>query len=155
MTRIGYIFRHKTIIAVILAVCLLVASQVQAATLFCRGDPIVILSNGMAIDFGASISTLPWNVKEVHYELHGPVGTTMIAAIHTPTWITSRETFRYYANQPQGEYRVVAVAKTRLGGASVVLDATLVSLENQNLWLAHDTASGGEGQRIMMHLKNR
>lgn len=105
----------------------LFAGQVNAAGLFCRSDPVIILSNGVIIDTGVSVDTLPWNVQEVHYELHAPVGTSLVLAIHTPTWISSYETFTFVADQQPGQYAITAVARTSDEEGSAILDATLVS----------------------------
>jgi len=105
----------------------LLVGPVSAAGLLCRSDPTVILSNGVIMDFGVTISTLPWNVKEVHYELHVPVGVSALISIHTPTWIGTVESFTIYADQPANRYIVKSVVDTRFEDVKVTMDATLVS----------------------------
>ncbi len=145
MGRISRLLRIQ-IFVILLVVCAL-PGIVQAA-LMCRADPVVILSNGMILDIGATISTLPWQVEEVHYELHIPVGVRMITAIHTPTWLTSQETFTVVANQSPNQYRVYTTVHTSEGDASVVADTTLVSALKINL--GRFTVSGFEGQRLAL-----
>ncbi len=113
---------------VVLLVAAFALPGLTQAKLLCRADPVVILSNGVTMDISATISTLPMQVQEVHYELHVPVGLTMIAVVHTPTWLTSQETFTFYADQQPGQYKVVTTVQTSVGDASVVADTTLVSL---------------------------
>jgi hypothetical protein len=130
----------------------LMAQQVGAAGIFCRSDPVVILSNGVVMDFGASIETLPWNVQEVHYELHVPVGVNLIASIHTPTWIGTVESFTFYADQPPGQYVITTIVETRADNVRVNLDATLVSLALKNLRVGLHTSPGFENQLVTLLL---
>ena len=120
------------------------------ANLLCRADPVVVLSNGVTMDFGASITTLPMNVTEVHYELHVPVGVELVAVIHTPTWLTSQETFTFYADQPAGQYTIITTVHTTLGDTNVVADGTLVSPLGETLDLG--TTPGSEGSPITLVL---
>src|SRR5579871_2927962 len=131
-------------VQLLLALSLLaIISGAAQATLLCRSDPVVILSNGVTLDLGATLNVLPMQVKQVHYELHVPVGVSMILAIHTPAWITSQETFVLIADQQPGQYEAVTTAYTTTGDAQVVADTTLVSALNINL--GHFTVSGLEG----------
>jgi hypothetical protein len=136
----------------VLFISIFLAGQANAAALFCRSDPVVILTNGIIMDFGANIATLPWNVQEVHYELHIPVGVNLVASIHTPTWIGTVESFTVYADQPADQYIVTAVVETRQNNVPVNLDATLISLQLINLHLGTYTAPGIEGQLLSILL---
>jgi hypothetical protein len=147
-----YKTRSLKLLSLLICVFLLVG-QVSAAALFCRSDPVVILSNGIVMDFGANIATLPWNVQEVHYELHIPAGVSLVAAVHTPTWISSRESFTIYADQPDGQYIVKAIVGTQQSNVSVNLDATLLSLNLQNLHLGTYTTAGFEDQLLAILLR--
>jgi hypothetical protein len=120
------------------------------ANLLCRADPVVILSNGVTMDFGATITTLPMFVTEVHYELHVPAGVSLVAVIHTPTWLTSQETFTFYADQPAGQYTIITTVHTSVGNTSVVADGTLIS--PFGLRLDRGTAPGVEGSPITLVL---
>ncbi len=131
---------------------LAILSGAAQASLLCRSDPVVILSNGMTLDLGASISVLPWQVREVHYELHVPVGVSMVVAIHTPAWLTSQETFATVADQPPQQYETVTTVYTTAGNAQVTADTTLVSL--LNIKLGHYTVSGFEGRALALWFHN-
>lgn len=152
MPTLSYTTRSLKLFSLLLCVLLLVG-QVNAAALFCRSDPVVILSNGVVMDFGANIATLPWNVQEVHYELHVPVGVSLVAAVHTPTWISSRESFTFHADQPAGQYIVKAIVGTHQTNVSVNLDATLISLNLKNLHLGTYSEAGFEDQMLAIFLR--
>jgi hypothetical protein len=122
------------------------------AGLLCRSDPVVILSNGVTLDIGANINVLPWQVKEVHYELHIPNGVSLVLAIHTPAWLTSQETFSVFSDQVSGQYEVVTTVTTSLGNATVVADTTLVSALNVNL--GRFMVSGPEQAPLAVWFKN-
>jgi len=143
-------FIRLQLVLVLLAIFTL--SGAVHAGLLCRSDPVVILSNGVTLDIGATISTLPWQVKEVHYDLHIPQGVFMILAIHTPAWLTSQETFSVFSDQAPDQYQVTTVVNTSTGGASVVADTTLVSALNVNL--GRFTVSGLERTPLSLWFHN-
>jgi hypothetical protein len=125
---------------------LLALPEATYAMLFCRSDPAVILSNGMTLDIGADISTLVTEVTEVHYELHVPAGVTLVAAIGTPNWLTTQETFTVFSDQAPRQYSVTTTVYTTQGDATVTADTTLVSV--LGLKLGHYTAAGTEGEAL-------
>jgi hypothetical protein len=141
----------KHIVSLFVLVTLLssLAGAAQAA-LLCRADPLVVLSNGVVIDFGASISTLPTEVTVVNYELHIPVGVTVVSSVHTPTWLTSQETFTIYADQEANHYEVSVTVYTTQGDADVVADVTLLSA--LGLRLDMDQLAGKEGEVLTISL---
>src|SRR5215217_6019318 len=150
--RMRKITRFIRIQLVLVILTIFMLSGAVHAGLLCRSDPVVILSNGVTLDIGATISTLPWQVKEVHYELHVPRGVFMLLAIHTPTWLTSQETFTVFSDQDAKQYQVTTVVYTTEGDAIVVADTTLVSALNINL--GRFTVSGLERTRLSLWFKN-
>jgi hypothetical protein len=118
----------KIKVLLILSALLLLVPAAVHARLLCRSDPVVTLSNGVILDLSATISTLPWQVTEVHYELHVPQGVSLVLAVHTPTWLTSQETFTVIADQPQKTYVVNTTVRTTTGNATFSGDALLVQL---------------------------
>ena len=149
MTKISRFIRIQLLL-VLLTIFML--SGAVHAELLCRSDPVVILSNGVTLDIGATISTLPWKVREVHYELHIPRGVFMLVAIHTPTWLTSQETFTVFSDQDSNQYLVTTQVTTTEGDATVVADTTLVSALNINL--GRFTVSGLERTRLSLWFRN-
>jgi hypothetical protein len=116
----------------------------------CRSDPVVVLSNGIVMDISADVGTFPWNVQRVDYVLHAPAGTELVLAVGTPTWLTSQETFTFYADGEPGEYHVETTVYTRYGGATVTANSILVSASGVHL----DSAStpGYEAQVLHTYL---
>jgi hypothetical protein len=150
MTRLTHLKRLSFLIA--LLATFILPANVQAK-LICRSDPVVILSNGVIMDIGASISTMPWEVQEVHYRLHVPRGVSMILAIHTPTWLTSQETFTVVADQDPNYYKVATVVRTMTGDATVSADATLVALLNVKLGIF--SVTGPENTMLWLGFRDR
>lgn len=142
----------KRIFPLIILVSFMLILAGAAQALLCRADPLVILDDGTSIDFGASISTLPLNVEVVEYELHIPEGVTVVASVHTPTWLTSQESFVIYADQLPGQYQTMVTVHTTLGNADVVADATLISPEG--LALSLDQKAGKEGEQLTLTLSD-
>lgn len=139
--------RRKALLVVFLLVLLLTVPLVaQAKLLFCRSDPVVILSNGTILDLSADVGTLLFNVREVHYVLHVPVGVYPILTIHTPAWLTSQETFAVIADQQPDSYSATAVVRTRVGNASVTTN--LLVLTTSKLKLGFDANTGAEGEAV-------
>lgn len=107
--------RKLSTVATITAAVLLAAlsPEAGAAAFRCRSDPAVVLSNGSVVDISADIDALPWDVQTVDYAMHIPAGLKVLLVVRTPTWPTTRETFRVIADQPAGVYDTVTVVKTR------------------------------------------
>src|SRR5689334_7632345 len=77
----------------------------EAAVGGCRADPVVMLSDGTVLDITADIGTSVSNVQEIHYVVHGPHNTALVAAISTPTLgFRGKETFIYYADTVPKQY---------------------------------------------------
>lgn len=131
---------------IVILLVLFAVPGITNAALLCRSDPVVILSNGVTMDIGATISVLPWQVKEVHYELHVPVGVKLVLSIGTPTWLTTQETFTVIDDQPRDQYLVHTTVYTTDGNADVSADTILVSA--LRLKLGSYSAQGKEGQRL-------
>ena len=144
--------RKRMLLLLALAILLVIPTIAQAKMIFCRSDPIVVLSNGTILDLSADLTTLLFNVKEVHYELHIPVGVKPILVIHTPAWLTSQETFTYYADQAPGHYAASAIGRTRYGDATVTTHFTLLTLLNVKLDYA--SASGPENYPIHVRVNH-
>jgi hypothetical protein len=142
--------RNRILLLLALVFALALPTAAQARILACRSDPVVILSNGTILDLQAEVSTLLVNVRQVHYELHVPVGVTAIAWIHTPAWLTSQETFTIIADQPANTYSASARAITRDGDATVTTH--LILLSALGVKLDYATASGPENVPIWVRV---
>jgi hypothetical protein len=144
--------RKRPLLLLVLALVLVIPSIAQAKLIFCRSDPVVVLSNGTVLDLSADVSTLLFNVREVHYELHIPAGVKPILVIHTPAWLTSQETFSFIADQQPGHYTATALARTHTGGSTVTEHLTLLTLLNVKLDYAR--ASGPENVPIYVAVEH-
>lgn len=147
MTFLTRIKRYQIVLSLIVLPLLPFGGR----SLICRSDPVVILSNGLTLDIGASISVLPFDVTEVHYELHVPQGVSALLTVHTPAWITSQETFTLIDDMPARQYKVTTTAHTKAGDADVTADTVLVSA--LKLKLGAYSASGSEGEPLTVTFK--
>ena len=122
----------------------------QAANSGCRTDPIVVLTNGAQLQFGANISSSYSNVQRVDYTIHGPSRSAMLLVIYTDNPLGSVERVHYYADAGVNTYTVDTVVTLRSGSAQVSTSALLLSV--LHLTLAHGSASGIDGQHIFIPL---
>ncbi len=141
--------RKRVLLLLLLALVLVIPTVAQAKMIFCRSDPIVVLSNGTVLDLSADLTTLLFNVEEVHYMLHVPVGVKPVLVIHTPAWLTSQETFSFVADQRPGHYAASALGRTRYGNATVTTHFTLLTLLNVKL----DYASASGPENVPIHVQ--
>ena len=123
--------RKLSAVAAITAAVLLAAlsPEAGAAAFRCRSDPAVLLSNGSIIDISADIDALPWDIQTVDYTMHVPAGVRVLLVIRTPSWPTTRETFKVVADQPAGTYDTFTVVKTR-DRSAVRANLTVKTLTN-------------------------
>lgn len=119
MSAPGRFALRLTPLALLLVVWLAIVAPAHAIEIGCRSDPLIILSNGAIIDLSADIAALPWEIERVVYVLHAPVGTSLIAAIHTPSWPGTVEEFHFYADNPPGQYNSTTTVYTEDEGVAV------------------------------------
>jgi hypothetical protein len=143
------IFFSLAIVAVFVLSAVTVRSAI-AGWANCRSDPVVILSNGITMDISADIGSFPWNVQRVDYILHAPVGTQLVVAIGTPTWLTSQETFTFYADQQPDEYHVETIVHTYQGNPAVTANTILLSV--LGIHLDSESIPGYEGELLHAYL---
>jgi hypothetical protein len=121
------------------------SQQVTFARLLeCRSDPVVVLSDGTIVDVSADIDTLLWNVTEVHYTLHIPQGLSPVSVVRTKAWLTSTETFSFYADQSADHYSSSTLVQTKSGNSAVTA--------NMLVNLGSGQASGYTGQLLNISL---
>lgn len=118
---------------------LVVTSVTHAAAIACRSDPLVLLSDGTILDLSASIDASLWDVTDVTYTIHVPVGVHAILAVSTPNWPTALERFSIVSDQPRGVFDTYTVVNTSTGAA--VTAQLLVGLRL-------DTTSGVNGESL-------
>src|SRR5262245_55676953 len=116
--RARRLFRMALLLAVLPAL-LLTRGPAFAVTSGCRTAPVIILSNGAIFDMRATIGTSLPNVQHVTYTLHAPQGTWVMAAISTPNWPTTTESFAFFADAAPGEYTTDTIVYTANTNVSV------------------------------------
>ena len=137
-----------TLITVLMFTMLLVVSQVSAAYISCRSDPIVFLSNNTIIQFAATLETSKDDVISIRYEVHVPVGVSAKRIVYVPVSMRSKETVVMVADQAPGHYWIATVAQTGTASVPTTVTARLVAASNTNLVYARQTVYGVSGQTL-------
>jgi hypothetical protein len=142
--------RKLSTVATITAAVLLAAlsPEAGAAAFRCRSDPAVLLSNGSIVDISADIAAYPWDIQTVDYTMHIPAGLRVLLVIRTPSWPTTRETFRVVADQAPGVYDTKTVVRTR-ERSEVRANLTVKTLLNL-IELGHKDGYSGETIQLGM-----
>jgi len=102
------------------------------AAVACRSDPIAILSNGVVLDFSATIDDTVADVEHIRYTLHAPRGARVVRELATDGLVGYKETFvfrndSYFAPGsvgPAGIYTVDILVTTRTKNRSLTLNLT-------------------------------
>lgn len=116
----------------------------------CRTDPVIVLTNGAQLQFGANISTSYSNVRSVVYTVHAPARSAAALIIYTDNPLGSVERVQFYADSPTNSYTIDTIVYTASGSASVTTSGLLVSV--LHLTLASSSARGMTGQHLSMSL---
>jgi hypothetical protein len=134
----------------------LAAATLMAAPLFtpaagaeigaCYTDPVVVLSNGMTLDISNTINDSYFDVQQVAYTLHAPVGVSVVSVIYTAGPIGPKETLRYYADSTWGRYTITSKVTTGASAVPVTASAQAVSLAGPS----STSASGWNNQQLQM-----
>jgi len=100
----------------------LLAPRAHAIIGGCRGDPVVVLSNGTALDLNATADTDASTVRRIAYTLHAPVGTQVVSV----TSLGPRETLSFLADNAPHTYDTVTRVDATTAGAAVTTTTTAV-----------------------------
>jgi hypothetical protein len=145
----------RTISAAVMILAALVAFALgpgHAAASACRTDPIVVLTNGSQLQFGANIGTSYSNVQRVDYTVHGPAHSAPLLIIYTDNPLGSVEVVHYVTDAPSNTYSIDTVVYTGSGTAQVTTSGLLISL--LHLTLGTGSASGMNNNHILMPLRH-
>jgi hypothetical protein len=99
----------------------------------CYGDPIVLLSNGRALDLNVTIQDAVSDVQGVDYTLHGPAGTQVVDTYSSTGLPPKLESFQYIADDAPGTYDVTTTLTTRSSGVSFTAGGILANVSSLNL----------------------
>jgi len=135
-------------IAILMLTMLLVVSQVSAAHIACRSDPIVYLTDGTRLQFATEIATSLDDVISIRYEVHVPVGVSANRINYTPSWARAKELVVIVADQPVGSYQITGVAIAGTPSVPMTVSAMKVSAQNGGQGSSRQSASGLSGQAI-------
>jgi hypothetical protein len=116
----------------------------------CRTDPVVLLTNGAQLQFGANISATYSDVQRVAYTIHGPARSGVLLILYTDNPFGSVERVQYYADSPTNTYTIDTLVTTARGTVRVTTSGLLVSI--LRITLASGNASGTSGQHLVMSL---
>jgi hypothetical protein len=119
----------------------------------CRTDPVVVLTNGAQLQFGANIDTSYSNVRSVVYTVHAPARSAVALIIYTDNPLGSVEKVQFYADSPTNGYTIDTIVYTASGRYSATTSGLLVSV--LRITLASGSASGMTGKHLVMSLNPR
>jgi hypothetical protein len=136
--------KTRLTVALLIALCLVV-TQVSAASMSCRSDPIIFLSNGIKLQVGVIVETSLDDLISIKYEVHVPANVTMNRVIYTPQWARSKESVTLIADQPANSYKIYTLVQT--GTANVKTTINSMKFGNRD-GLTRKQAVGVSGQII-------
>ncbi len=114
--------KSRLTVALLIALCLVVA-QVNAASMTCRSDPIIFLSDGIHLQVGVAVETSVENVMSIQYQVHVPANVAINRVIYTPQWARNKETVTLIADQPADTYQVVTLVRTGTPNVPTTINA--------------------------------
>lgn len=114
----------------------------------CRGDPVMLLTDGTAIDISTDIGTEVWNVDSIVYTVHAPVGSRVLTTVYTNGILGIHETMVFRADAPSNRYTVDVVVYTQGRGITASATTTVIKLLRTDM----KTASGTDRQHLTMQL---
>jgi hypothetical protein len=129
----------------------LMAPDTHAAIGGCRSDPIVTLSNGVAVDLHATIDDTSENVQQVSYSLTIPKGTSVTGEVDSSV-LGPKDKFQYSANGQAGTYSATVKVKTVAPGKSVSAGMELV---NAGSVLSSSSDSGQSPDLLQMSVSGK
>jgi hypothetical protein len=137
---------NKSRLSIVLLLALsLVVAQVNAASMTCRSDPIVFLSNGTKLQIGVAVNTSLDDLNSIQYEVHVPVGVSINRVIYTPQWARSKESVTLIADQAPDTYVVLTLVKTGTPNVPTTINARKFGNGDG---LTHKVVTGVSGQVI-------
>lgn len=104
------------------------APVAHAALGACRGDPIVVLSNGVVVDLNTTIDADVSDVQQVAYTLHAPAGTSVVVMIHTSGLLGPKERLVFSADDAPNSYDTATTVDASTAGAAVTTSMSAVPL---------------------------
>ena len=91
----------------------------HSASLRCRSDPAVLLSDGTLLDISADVDAMLWDITAVEYVIHIPTTTKALAVIPTPNWPGTLEKIVVLSDMPARTYDTKTTVRTRRSTTAV------------------------------------
>jgi hypothetical protein len=91
----------------------------NSASLRCRSDPAVLLSDGTLLDLSADVDAMLWDITSVEYIIHVPATTKALAVIPTPNWPGTLEKIVVLSDMPARTYDTQTTIRTRQATTAV------------------------------------
>jgi hypothetical protein len=112
---------------------------------FCRDDPIILLSNGTAVQVGVSIGDDASDVQQITYHVSGPAGAKAVRIYNIDGALTGKTTVDYSDSNAANTYNSDIMVTTGAPGVAVTAESVVTGV-------GHGTASGQSGQDLSIHL---
>ena len=147
----------RGILAAILTLASLLAFAAGPGAAFaglggCRTDPVIVLSNGRALQLAAEIDTSISNVQSVVYTVHAPIGTYPLLIVYTDNPLRNVERVIYRADLLPGRYSTETVVDTTGSNTSVIATGILVDALGRPL--TNRRTEGRENQQLRLSFNN-
>lgn len=118
----------------------------------CRTDPIILLSNGRALQLAAEIDTDINNVQSVVYTVHAPIGTSVLLILYTDNPLRNVERVVFRADSLPGRYNSETVVDTT--GNNTEVAATGILVDALGRPITSRRTEGRENQRLRLEFNN-
>jgi hypothetical protein len=143
----------RTILAAVLTLVSLLALAAGPGAAFaglggCRTDPIILLSNGRALQLPAQIDTNINNVQSVIYTVHAPIGTFPVLILYTDNPLRNVERVVFRADSLPGRYSSETIVDTTGSNTAVVATGLLVDALGRPL--TSRRTAGREDQQLRL-----
>ena len=149
--------RIRTILAAALTFVSLLAVAAGPGAAFaglggCRTDPVILLSNGRALQLAAEIDTNINNVQSVVYTVHAPIGTYPLLILYTDNPLRNVERVVFRADSLPGRYSSETVVDTTQNNTEVAATGILVDALGRPI--TSRRTEGRENQQLRLSFNN-
>jgi uncharacterized NAD-dependent epimerase/dehydratase family protein len=140
------LLRGAAILSATVLACSLVAPDVHATTGSCRSEPVVVLSNGYAIDMNATVSDDASDVQSVNYTVKVPSGVSVVSHVDDAI-LGVKDTYSVDSSNNAGNYTVGVSVNT---GTKSSVSATADLVNALHAHVSSNSASGTSNQQLWM-----
>lgn len=134
------------------------AHAAHAQLVGCRGDPVIVLSDGTELDLDAAIDDSSQDVQQVLFIVDVPRGTHVIS--YTPGVLGPKQILRVSANNSPATYDTLTVVDTYKRGMQVTAttqvggnQATTPTAGQVRVGAAVASVSGQDHQDLRLHIR--